>query len=369
MRLLRVCPVIVTFAALYGGTVSAQSDYARELYGNGVHAYNAGRLAQALENLEAATAGDSQDPRAYYFLGLAKLQTGDTFGAESDFSRAATLEFQGIGTYDVGMALSRVQGQTRMRLEKVRRETKLSLRSAPRALPAQPSEPVPQIAPSPYDDAPADLLPKSPAVDLGDPFTDDPEPSDAGADDPFGGDVNLEDDPFGTEPDAAPEAASQGATGGAASAALRALLNAGRKAVPAPKLPNLAGQAPGVIPGNPPPTGPPPAAAPPPPAAAPPAAQAETNEADLFGAGDDPFADAGDDPFATEADQPAAAAPAAPPQLILRLKTRQRAPPRNANQRPQEKKERTPAKLPRTTRLLETTHSLETTRLLMTKVS
>ncbi len=114
-------PVILICAAVCCGNTWGQGDYTRELYGNGVHAFNAGRLSQASQHLEAAIAQGSQDPRVYYFLGLTKLKSGDALGAESDFNKAATFEFQGRGTYDVGMALSRVQGQSRMRLENVHR--------------------------------------------------------------------------------------------------------------------------------------------------------------------------------------------------------------------------------------------------------
>ena len=174
MRFLHGCPVILVLVAVCCGNTWGQSDYARELYGNGVHAFNAGRLSEARQHLEASIGRGSHDPRAYYFLGLTKLRSGDTLGAESDFSDAASYEFQGRGNYDVGMALTRVQGQSRMRLEKVRRETKMAIRS--RRLPAQPTEPAPRIAPSPYDDAPSIIEPPMdlPADDLGDPFSDDP---------------------------------------------------------------------------------------------------------------------------------------------------------------------------------------------------
>ena len=232
--------------------VRGQNEASRGLYGKGVHAYYRGNVSAARQLLDQSIVYGNQDPRAYYFRGLTKLRTGDTLGAEEDFSIAANLEYTGNGSYDIGMTLSRIQGVDRVRLEEIRRDTRAAVRSRARPEPVQPIEPaVPQVAPQPYDEfdaappldrqddaAPGEELP----ADQGDPFIDDPIQPEDDSDDPLG---------FGTSSDEASAGTTDGT--GVVSAVMRALFNAGGKAIPssAMDLPIPGGGAPAPAAGDP----------------------------------------------------------------------------------------------------------------------
>jgi hypothetical protein len=97
-------------------------------YGQGVHAYFSGRSAQADELLSTAIAVDPQDPRPYYFRGLARLRQGRRADAISDLQIGASLEAQQLNRYAIGAALMRVQGADRLLLEQYRRAGRLAER-------------------------------------------------------------------------------------------------------------------------------------------------------------------------------------------------------------------------------------------------
>jgi hypothetical protein len=105
----------------------AQDALVRAAYGKGVHAFYAGQLLEAERFLSEAIQAGSRDPRCFYFRGLAMLRTGQSAAAEGDFRMAAALEVQHAGVFDVGQALARVQGADRLKLEEIRRETKLAM--------------------------------------------------------------------------------------------------------------------------------------------------------------------------------------------------------------------------------------------------
>ena len=94
-----------------------------EAYGSGVHKYFSGRHQDAISSFNNAIADDSKNARAYYFRGLAKMGSGDTYGAESDFELGALIEKASSKrrTSVVTRSLERVQGSMRMKLEKTRR--------------------------------------------------------------------------------------------------------------------------------------------------------------------------------------------------------------------------------------------------------
>ncbi|MFK7736648.1 MAG: hypothetical protein AB8B50_11490 [Pirellulaceae bacterium] len=222
-------------------TAQAQSAGLVELYGEGVHRYFAGDLMGADELLSRVINSGSQDPRAYYFRGLLRERQGG--GGSIDFEQGAQMEATGRSSYNVGMALMRIQGSVRGKIEKARRDARVMYaqqkammqeayqptpmapaieNSAVPLVPAQPSETgaadpfadggmrseetsddtdqpaTPEIdeTSDPFaDDAPATDAPAD-SGDAADPFGD---PSDAPAgDDPFGGDAG--DDPFGGDP-------------------------------------------------------------------------------------------------------------------------------------------------------------------------
>lgn len=94
-------------------------------YGQGVHAYFAGDYQRSYDDLSQAIAAGTQDPRAYYFRGLAALRMGRLDEAEADFSSGADREMTQSGDWRVGRSLERVQGGDRLRLERHRTRARI----------------------------------------------------------------------------------------------------------------------------------------------------------------------------------------------------------------------------------------------------
>jgi hypothetical protein len=228
----------------------AQESVLTELYGEGVHAYYARDIVRAYDLLTRAIDGGLNDPRAYYFRGLAAMDSGRSAEAEEDFSAGAAIEARNGAGGSVGRALTRVQGSARMMIEKARIEGRLSAQSEmaadaqrrysgqpaveaevlrappiPRPRPAMPGvEPLPVPAagaPSPFDNDSAAGEPTVQSKDaledtMVDPFADDGAPAAAPADgdapaadpaSPFGDAAPATDDPFATPPAAGAPAA------------------------------------------------------------------------------------------------------------------------------------------------------------------
>jgi hypothetical protein len=187
-----------------------------ELYGEGVHRFFARDYQGADQLLTSAIESGSQDPRAYYFRGLAREMFGG--GGDMDFEEGARLEAAGRSGPMIGYSLSRVQGMSRSKLEKARRHARVQA-AQQRALAAPatpPSVKVPDAAPPAATDpfksgegvrsSETEVVPEvtAPKADSTiDPFSDeqpmttDPAPTadPAGTDpDPFGGTTG--DDPF-----------------------------------------------------------------------------------------------------------------------------------------------------------------------------
>jgi hypothetical protein len=95
-------------------------------YGNGVHAYHAGDYQCSYDELTSVIEAGSNDPRAFYFRGLAALKLGRTDEAEADFRQGANLEADGVGGRALSRALERVQGCDRLKLEHFRAEARVS---------------------------------------------------------------------------------------------------------------------------------------------------------------------------------------------------------------------------------------------------
>lgn len=123
--LLLLTLVCVSLTLVCVSSVSAQDRWLSQTYGRGVHSFHRGNYAQARQLLDQAIEQGLQDPRAYYFRGLSKLKNGDRSGAEGDIRLGATIEVAGAGTFDIGQALERVQGQDRIHFEHVRAEAAL----------------------------------------------------------------------------------------------------------------------------------------------------------------------------------------------------------------------------------------------------
>lgn len=90
------------------------------IYGGGVHAYHAGDATRAYDELTQVIEAGSQDPRPWYFRGLAASKLGRFDEAEADFSTAAAREVAGAGDWHVGRSLERVQGRDRFAIERHR---------------------------------------------------------------------------------------------------------------------------------------------------------------------------------------------------------------------------------------------------------
>lgn len=95
-------------------------------YGTGVHAYNAGDYQCSYEELTRVIEAGSNDPRVFYFRGLAAIKLGRTDEAEADFQQGGNLEADGGGGKSVSRALERVQGCDRLKLEHYRAQARIS---------------------------------------------------------------------------------------------------------------------------------------------------------------------------------------------------------------------------------------------------
>lgn len=95
---------------------------ADELYGRGVHAYNARDYATAKRCLDEVERLGSTDPRPYFFLALTLRKLDQKAEADAMFKRAARMEWESRNArdYSVPDALRRVQGDDRVHLETFR---------------------------------------------------------------------------------------------------------------------------------------------------------------------------------------------------------------------------------------------------------
>ena len=92
-------------------------------YGGGVHAYFDGDFQRTYDAMSGVIEAGSEDPRVFYFRGLAALKLGRLDEAEADFQQGANLEAEGRGgrsTHQISVALERVQGSDRLKLEEYR---------------------------------------------------------------------------------------------------------------------------------------------------------------------------------------------------------------------------------------------------------
>ena len=213
------------------GSASAQSAILAEFYGRGVHAYFCGLNDEAIKYLTMAIDNGIQDPRAYYFRGIAAFSAGRLAEAEADWQLGAELEASGRTNTEIGRSLARFQGTGRLQLERIRQTAQLNALAAAQersrerygelgaadpgaTAPAAPAAaapsaaitppPIPPDAENPFADDLADGQPNVAAQDalegaMNDPFAGEADPSAPAAPagtDPFGGDAGGA-DPFG----------------------------------------------------------------------------------------------------------------------------------------------------------------------------
>lgn len=121
--------LMVAFTFLFGGTALTTNtlvvaDESDSIYGKGVHAFFDRDYEGAVKILQQVENSKSNDPRPFYFLGLAHLRQEKTEEADQYFKQAARLEYSGraLRDYAVSESLRRIQGQERLRVEKIRTE-------------------------------------------------------------------------------------------------------------------------------------------------------------------------------------------------------------------------------------------------------
>ena len=113
----------LALAAVYfcSSPARAQDAMLTELYGSGAHSFFAGDYYRAEESLTGAINGGSKDPRAYYFRAMTLMRMGREDEAKSDLKKGAALESADVNQfYPVGKSLERIQGSSRLTLERYR---------------------------------------------------------------------------------------------------------------------------------------------------------------------------------------------------------------------------------------------------------
>jgi|GEM_PF-1066061 len=119
---LRLCFIAALVIGLPSITTADEND-ARKSLGQGIHHLHQGQLAEAIASFDVASVELSQDPRVYFFRGIAKSRTGQADAAKSDFQRGAQLEAF-LGRQDIGLALQRIQGVERITIEEHRADAR-----------------------------------------------------------------------------------------------------------------------------------------------------------------------------------------------------------------------------------------------------
>lgn len=191
-RLLHFFTLACTAIAFSGpGVALAQGDAMIELYGEGVHRFNNADFLGADELLSQVIDSGSLDARAFYFRGLAREMQG--FDSQADFETGALYEAEGRRVVQVGLALVRVQGALRSKIEEARRAARVQVLQQKMAQQAERRKMMPQVDPK--------SVPATPAV-TDDPFTGDGMTSG----DKTPAVVDAKDDPFADDP-VQPEAA------------------------------------------------------------------------------------------------------------------------------------------------------------------
>jgi hypothetical protein len=118
---------ICMFALLIPCAVAQDAQH-RVLYGQGVHAYYNGDYESALRHLTETISKNTNDPRSYYFRGLTNAKLGNDEASLADLKKGAAIEaLDDRGVYQVSTALQRIQGQSRLQIEKLRQQARLDI--------------------------------------------------------------------------------------------------------------------------------------------------------------------------------------------------------------------------------------------------
>jgi hypothetical protein len=124
----RFFATLSTVVTLSIASFAQAQDPLDEMYGQAVHSYFRGNIDHAQELLTEIIDAGSQDPRAFIFRGLCQSY-GGVDATNPDFERAAQLEIEGKKVVNVGRALERIQGPTRVAIEKARSKARLASRA------------------------------------------------------------------------------------------------------------------------------------------------------------------------------------------------------------------------------------------------
>lgn len=119
---------LFTVVTLSFASFTQAQDPLDEMYGQAVHSYFRGDSTRAQEILTEVIEAGSMDPRAYFFRGLCQPLTGMEV-SNPDFERGAQLEIEGKKVVNVGKALERIQGPSRVAIEKSRSKARLASRA------------------------------------------------------------------------------------------------------------------------------------------------------------------------------------------------------------------------------------------------
>ena len=113
--------VLVAGCLSQSAPLHAQQDAMSEIYGQAVHRYFAGDYSSAELLLNQIQAAGAEDPRVHYFLGMCKVaHGGGAMAGLADFEAGARAEATSKNSYQVGLALTRIQGAARREIEKAR---------------------------------------------------------------------------------------------------------------------------------------------------------------------------------------------------------------------------------------------------------
>ncbi|MFM1904161.1 MAG: hypothetical protein RLZZ440_2061, partial [Planctomycetota bacterium] len=122
-----VCVALVAWSHSAAGMPLVPDDQAVvRMYGGGVHAFFSGDYQQAYDDLTQSIEAGTDDPRAFYFRGLAARKLGRLDEAEADFATGSRRETENLGAWPVARSLERVQGPDRLALERYRREARVA---------------------------------------------------------------------------------------------------------------------------------------------------------------------------------------------------------------------------------------------------
>ena len=134
-RLPHCAAIAFLFSLLLAAGAESAGPEARKLLGQGVHSLYQGQLPEAIESFNLASVDLPEDPRIYFFRGVAKSRSGQTAEAIVDFQRGAKLEAL-LGRQDIGRSLQRIQGYERIEIERYRQSAR-KLAKAGKLLPPE----------------------------------------------------------------------------------------------------------------------------------------------------------------------------------------------------------------------------------------